>query len=435
VIRFAFASLVFLRSAASSGAAAPQSVPLEPTATFLTADVHDHASFPTIVDLQQHGVAAGSKIKLKAYGNFLWNQGQSLQGNRAVAVFSTTSEVLPKSELHRVPGAIASDAPTYVTAPTFGGTATDIPEDFQVGDVVVTVPAGAQFLMIGADDIFWSDNLDPEADFHVDLLPFPLTGLYGHSVATALYFPTYGAVYPTMPAGAPYAVDAGPGDPDLTFSATAHFDVDFQPDSIVIRIDDQGCCTQAASFNVLSFKLADFTFASAVLQYTNVANFDASRVFLHSPDELLVDLGGGLNLDGPDATIVVDVIVIPALAWMDFGTGLAGVNGIPKLAGTGTLTAGSAGSLALTLAKPSAPALLFLSLASHPVPFKGGILVAYPFVLTVTLATNAGGGIVLPFTWPSGVPSGTELYFQIAVQDAAAINGVSMSNGLNGLTP
>jgi len=121
--------------------------------------------------------------------------------------------------------------------------------------------------------------------------------------------------------------------------------------------------------------------------------------------------------------------------WADLGSGLPGVGGIPALAGTGTLAAGSPCSLALTNANPSAAALLFASLSSAPLPFKGGTLLAYPFVLTVGLGTSAGGAITLPFTWPSGVPTGTALYIQIAVQDAVAPFGVALSNGLKGVTP
>ena len=122
-------------------------------------------------------------------------------------------------------------------------------------------------------------------------------------------------------------------------------------------------------------------------------------------------------------------------AWSDIGSGLAGVNGIPALAGTGALVAGCAGSLSLTSAKPSAPALLFAALSSSPVPFKGGVLAAFPFFLTVPLATNGTGALLLPFTWPSGVPSGISLVLQYAVKDAAAVQGVSLSNAVQGVTP
>jgi hypothetical protein len=127
------------------------------------------------------------------------------------------------------------------------------------------------------------------------------------------------------------------------------------------------------------------------------------------------------------------VVLTPVFSQV--GAGLAGINGVPHLAGTGTLAAGSAGSLSLTSARPSSAAVLFMSLASAPAPFKGGTLIPVPSLLTVSLFTNGSGGIVLPFVWPAGMPSETSIYFQYAIQDAAAVQGVALSNGLKGVTP
>ncbi|HZM00594.1 MAG TPA: hypothetical protein VFD43_10120, partial [Planctomycetota bacterium] len=49
--------------------------------------------------------------------------------------------------------------------------------------------------------------------------------------------------------------------------------------------------------------------------------------------------------------------------WTHLGYALAGVDGPPLLAGTGPLTAGSAGTLKLTHAAPSAFSVLFVSLS------------------------------------------------------------------------
>ncbi|MCB9898386.1 MAG: hypothetical protein H6825_10315 [Planctomycetes bacterium] len=45
-----------------------------------------------------------------------------------------------------------------------------------------------------------------------------------------------------------------------------------------------------------------------------------------------------------------------------------------------------------------------------------------------------GLGLLL-VAWPAGIPSGSTLYFQEAVQDAAAVYGVSLSNALLAVTP
>jgi hypothetical protein len=140
------------------------------------------------------------------------------------------------------------------------------------------------------------------------------------------------------------------------------------------------------------------------------------------------------NLVPVDTNFVDDVFSRLLSSWSSVGIGLAGASGAPALAGTGTLVAGGSASLALSGAAPSAPCMLFVSLSSSPVPFKGGTLYAFPALLQVPLATNAGGGLTLPFVWPSGVPSYVEFFFQYAIKDAAAVNGVSLSNALSGLS-
>ncbi|HTE07095.1 MAG TPA: laminin B domain-containing protein [Planctomycetota bacterium] len=121
--------------------------------------------------------------------------------------------------------------------------------------------------------------------------------------------------------------------------------------------------------------------------------------------------------------------------WTTLGFGLAGISGIPSLIGTGTLVAGSPGSLALGNARAAAPAILFVSFASIPSPFKGGTLATVPVALAVTLMTNGAGALTLPWIWPAGIPPATSLYFQYAIQDAAGPKGASLSHALKGLTP
>jgi hypothetical protein len=89
-------------------------------------------------------------------------------------VFSSSGTVLGGSAGHRVPDAVASDAPTFVTWYTlFHGEPTDIPEDFLASDVVVTVPEHASHIIIGVPDLFYADNLDSDGDFGVRLVVMP----------------------------------------------------------------------------------------------------------------------------------------------------------------------------------------------------------------------------------------------------------------------
>jgi hypothetical protein len=123
--------------------------------------------------------------------------------------------------------------------------------------------------------------------------------------------------------------------------------------------------------------------------------------------------------------------------WSDLGSGLAGGAGVPGLAGVGSLAGGSAGSLGLIGAHPSAPVLLFLSSASTPAAFKGGTLVPVPVpvALTLLLLTDAAGGHQQAFHWPPGIPAAAEVYVRSAIQDAAAVQGVALSNALLATTP
>jgi trimeric autotransporter adhesin len=124
------------------------------------------------------------------------------------------------------------------------------------------------------------------------------------------------------------------------------------------------------------------------------------------------------------------------LPWSDLGSGLAGSAGIPYLSGTGSLFADTSGSVKLSGAMPLAPAVLFISAASSPAPFKGGTLVPVPVALAFGLATSSFGAASLSWlSWPSGIPVGATLYFQCAIKDAAALKGVALSNALGVVTP
>jgi hypothetical protein len=115
--------------------------------------------------------------------------------------------------------------------------------------------------------------------------------------------------------------------------------------------------------------------------------------------------------------------------WTDLGLGLAGSNGTPRLAGDGTPTGGSPVTLALTRARPSSHAHLVIGLSRVDLPFKGGTFVPSPDYW-VHLPTDASGSLTLAGAFPFGVPAGIDLYFQMWIEDAAALQGFAASNGL-----
>ncbi len=119
----------------------------------------------------------------------------------------------------------------------------------------------------------------------------------------------------------------------------------------------------------------------------------------------------------------------------DLGFSLAGVDGAPTLVGTGTLTQGSAGSLALSHAAPSEIAFLFAATSGTPTPFKCGTLVPVPIGADFLLVTNPLGTTVAPWSSFSAGLSGLSFYFQCAAHDPAAACGVSLSNALRADVP
>ncbi|MCB9897924.1 MAG: VCBS repeat-containing protein [Planctomycetes bacterium] len=123
------------------------------------------------------------------------------------------------------------------------------------------------------------------------------------------------------------------------------------------------------------------------------------------------------------------------LAWQTVGCGTSGSAGVPSLVGSGALTAGSTARLALTGARPSSFAAIFVSAASTPVAFKGGLLHAFPLALALDVTTNAGGQIALAFPWPAGVPSGVAVWWQTLIADPAALGGVALSNAVRSTAP
>jgi hypothetical protein len=121
-------------------------------------------------------------------------------------------------------------------------------------------------------------------------------------------------------------------------------------------------------------------------------------------------------------------------AWTDLGGGLAGVSGIPNLAGTGTLVTGQPFTLNLTSAKASSPGTLFVSLLDTPTPFKSGVLHTVPVVFSLSVFTSGSGSVLFGGAWPAGA-GGLSFYVQYAIADGAAPLGASLSNYLRADVP
>jgi hypothetical protein len=124
---------------------------------------------------------------------------------------------------------------------------------------------------------------------------------------------------------------------------------------------------------------------------------------------------------------------VSSSAWTDMGNALAGVSGDPLLVGNGNLEAGTTNSLVLSNAAGSALTAIFASTSSSPVPVAGGTLVPGPTLVIRFFGTNPSGDLNLPFTMPAGLTG--SLWAQIAIQDAAAVQGIALSNAVEGVIP
>jgi hypothetical protein len=131
------------------------------------------------------------------------------------------------------------------------------------------------------------------------------------------------------------------------------------------------------------------------------------------------------------ATQVVNVRVVQSI-----GGGLTGVSGVPLLSGSGMLYPGMAGSFELTGADTSSLCALFIGLGNSPIPFLGGFLLTNPFAPPIFLFTSPSGTLSLPFaSWPTGLPAGFQFWLQVAVDDAVALGGASISNAVEVTVP
>ena len=121
--------------------------------------------------------------------------------------------------------------------------------------------------------------------------------------------------------------------------------------------------------------------------------------------------------------------------WTDLGGGTPGIAGTPQLTGTGSLEGGTPVGLELVNAPASAPMLAWLSFASVPQSFFGGTVFATPYDAQFLFASDSAGEFSVGTVWPTGVPSGTEAWFQFILSDPSVQWGLTLSNGLRATTP
>ena len=135
-------------------------VDLDPRQTYLRTYEGGAVDAPAL-SLTDNGVSAGDRLCFAAEGDYVYGPGDVASNTGrplAIAVFSSSSELLDASQRYRVAGAIDA-GPDVETLPTLqGGYATDIPQDFDATDACVTIPVGARFIFFSAYDDQFEDN-------------------------------------------------------------------------------------------------------------------------------------------------------------------------------------------------------------------------------------------------------------------------------------
>ncbi len=120
--------------------------------------------------------------------------------------------------------------------------------------------------------------------------------------------------------------------------------------------------------------------------------------------------------------------------WNSLGGALAGSNGVPKLRGSGYPAGSNVVGLELTQASPLAMTWLIVGTSRIDLPFMSGTLVPAPDVVLPLTLTDVNGALSLSDTWPDGLPSGEEWWFQCWISDAAAPRGLAASNGVRAVS-
>jgi hypothetical protein len=146
----------------------------------------------------------------------------------------------------------------------------------------------------------------------------------------------------------------------------------------------------------------------------------------------------GLGLHTSEATIAT---LRPALSvvfehhpWTNLGGSLAGTNGAPQLAASGRLADGKPILLAVSNGVPSGTAIFVLGTSVLNAPFMGGLFVPTPQVVVPGLPLDGAGALVVPGTWPSGVPTGIDIVIQFWIPDAGGPLGFAATNACKAVT-
>jgi len=221
------AFLLVVSLAATARAQAQTEFPVDPRRTFFRT-YNDSPVYDSIpLELAAMDIFAGDWLRLRTLGDFDLGAAFDDTYTRMHAVFSSSSTLLGQDQQYRVPGAIDAGVDVVSASTYHGSRPTDFPEDFEVTDVVVQVPAGALYLFVCGRDTLYHDNSDPDGDFRIGITKLRLVGLSNRDARSPLVialgdrfaYKTWGRV-PAVTAET-FTLDDGSGFP-VTVSAPGH---------------------------------------------------------------------------------------------------------------------------------------------------------------------------------------------------------------------
>jgi hypothetical protein len=136
---------------------------VDPAARYLQGDDNDTGKPATSLSLASLSAAPGECLGLMRVGDFVTDNSplRPDASGDMIAVFQDGTNFLN-------PGMLGNQNAEY-TSPTAQGKPVDIAEDFWVPGrlIKVQIPEGATQLLLSADDVYNSDNTDPDDDFGV----------------------------------------------------------------------------------------------------------------------------------------------------------------------------------------------------------------------------------------------------------------------------
>ena len=122
--------------------------------------------------------------------------------------------------------------------------------------------------------------------------------------------------------------------------------------------------------------------------------------------------------------------------WFDLGFGKVGSLGTPRLLGSGSMVGGEPVQVVLIDIPRNEFVYLVAGFSTLYAPIKGGVLVPSVDLLFDPIPTGNSSVMTLPTTWPTGLVSGFDVYFQAWITDAATQpDGFTASNGLGATLP